>query len=416
MKFRFVLILLLWLFLSSVNTSPNLAVRASGQASWPDIGLTPVAEGLDNPVHITNAGDGSGRLFVVEQQGRIRIIKNNTLQGTFLDISDRVRSVGSEEGLLSVAFQPGFGTSQPYFYVYYTRQSGNNRVSRFTVSGNPNQADPASETTVLKLPHPTYQNHNGGQLAFGPDGYLYIGTGDGGGGGDPFGNAQDPGSLLGKLLRIDVSFTSITSVFSDFNIYLPLITKHSFSPPADQAYVIPPDNPFVDITGYRAEIWALGLRNPWRFSFDRLTGDLYIGDVGQSSQEEVDFQSSTSNGGENYGWNIMEGTACYNSLTCNKSGLTLPVFSYQTHVDGCAISGGYVYRGSSYPGLEGIYFAGDYCSGKIWGLRKSGSSWENQELRDTSLWISSFGEDEGGEIYLADRSSGSIYQLIDNNP
>lgn len=411
--------IILFCLILSVGFSPfeNKDVQAGNQSSWPIIDTNLIVGGLEDPVHITNAGDGSGRLFVVEQRGRIRIIVNNAVQSTFLDISDRVRSPatvgGTEEGLLSVAFPPGFGIGKPYFYVYYTLLNGDNRVSRFTVSGNPNLADPASERTILDLAHPTYGNHNGGQLAFGPDGYLYIGTGDGGGGGDPNNNAQNPGSLLGKMLRIDVEPTSTPLSTGEFITYLPFIPNNSSSPPNSQPYLIPPDNPFVGMAGYHSEIWALGLRNPWRFSFDRLTGDLFIGDVGQNSWEEVDYQPATSSGGENYGWNIMEGMVCYNSSTCDSSGMTMPVFTYQTQVAGCAVSGGYVYRGASYPGLQGIYFAGDYCSGRIWGLQNAGGTWQSQELADTIFQISSFGEDELGELYLADRSSGNIYQIIE---
>lgn len=417
MKTRYVLLFLFCLTLSVGFPIENSIVRAGSQISFPAIDTILVIGGFENPVHVTNGGDGSGRLFVVEQRGRIRIIENNAIQATFLDISDRVLSPfsggGSEEGLLSVAFPPDFGTVKPYFYVYYTLHNGNNRVSRFTVSGNPDQADPTSEFTILDLAHPTYGNHNGGQLAFGPDGYLYIGTGDGGGGGDPNNNAQNPGSLLGKLLRIDVNPTNTLQSFGDFFIYLPLMTNKSSAPQDGLPYLIPPDNPFVGVAGYRDEIWALGLRNPWRFSFDRLTGDLFIGDVGQNTWEEVDYQPATSSGGENYGWNIMEGMECYNSSTCDKSGFTMPIFTYRTHVDGCAVSGGYVYHGSSYPGLQGIYIVGDYCSGKIWGLQRIVDTWQYQELLDTTYNISSYGEDEQGELYFVDISSGNLYQIRD---
>jgi glucose/arabinose dehydrogenase len=215
------------------------------------------------------------------------------------------------------------------------------------------------------------------------------------------------------MLRIDVEPTSTPHGSGNFFTYLPFIPNNSSSPSYGQPYRIPPDNPFVGVAGYRGEIWALGLRNPWRFSFDSLTGDLFIGDVGQNTWEEVDFQPAASSGGENYGWNIMEGMVCYNSSTCDSSGLTMPVFTYQTQVVGCAVSGGYVYRGSSYPGLQGIYFAGDYCSGRIWGLQKNGSTWQSQELLNSGYQISSFGEDEEGELYLVDRTSGSVYQIID---
>jgi glucose/arabinose dehydrogenase len=390
------------------GTTPQAA--QPNLAPWPSINTSLVAGGLDNPVHITHAGDGSGRLFVVEQPGRIKILVNGVLQPTFLDITDRVRSTGNEEGLLSLAFPPDYDSSNPNFYVYYTQLDGNNVVSRFSTSGDPNLADPASEEKILVLPHPDYSNHNGGQLAFGADGYLYIGTGDGGGGGDPQGNAQNPASLLGKLLRIDVGKGEILISTGDFNVYLPLIFNQGTTPSPN--YRIPADNPFVGVAGYRAEIWALGLRNPWRFSFDRQTGDLYLGDVGQNTSEEIDYQSSASTGGENYGWNIMEGLDCYQSSTCDQTGLVLPVFTYPTMNPDCAVSGGYVYRGNDFPSLQGIYYFGDYCSGRIWGLQKTGENWSNSLLLVTGLRISSFGEDEGGELYLADRGNGSIYRII----
>jgi glucose/arabinose dehydrogenase len=415
MKINTLSILLAGIIFITSFTSPadqhNLAV-------WPALDTVLVVEGLDNPVHITHAGDGSGRIFVVEQPGRIKIVLNGVIQSTFLNISDRVRSPanggGNEEGLLSAAFPPAYGPTLPYFFVYYTQLDGNNVVSRFSTTENPNLADAASEEKLLVLSHPIYTNHNGGQIAFGPDDYLYIATGDGGGGGDLQGNAQNPGSLLGKMLRIDVDLKETPPGIGDFKVYLPLILDQGSDP--HRSYRIPPDNPFVGTTGFRDEIWALGLRNPWRFSFDRLTGDLYIADVGQNTSEEVDFQPAASSGGENYGWNIMEGMDCYQGSICDKTGLVLPVFTYPTNISGCSITGGYVYRGVEYPGLQGIYFAGDYCSGWIWGLQKTGSSWKNSQLLDTGFRISSFGEDETGELYIADRSSGIIYQVIDVSP
>ena len=367
-------------------------VERTTPGSYPLITLTHIAGGFESPVHITHAGDNSGRLFVVEQRGRIQELDN----GIFLDISDRVHSPfsggGNEEGLLSLAFPPGYGFGKDHFYVYYTRTDGNNQVSRFSLSGDPDIADPNSEEPIITLDHPTYSNHNGGQLFFGDDGFLYIGTGDGGGGGDPDKNGQDTNSLLGKLLRIDV--------------------EAGVDP-----YQIPPSNPFVDEPDHRGEIWSLGLRNPWRFSFDRLTGDLYLGDVGQGSWEEVDFQPANSLGGTNYGWNIKEGLECYNAANCDDQGMTDPVFVYPTHVDGtCSITGGYVYRGQDYPGLFGIYIYGDYCNGNIWGLDNQASKWANQLLLDTSLSISTFGEDENGELYLADISTGDIYQVVQVMP
>jgi glucose/arabinose dehydrogenase len=345
------------------------------------------------PIYLTHAGDGSGRLFVVEQAGRIRTVLNGAVQSTFLDITDRVRSPinggGQEEGLLSVAFPPGFGSTKDYFYVYYTFtfdvNEGYNRVSRFYINNN-GAADPNSEEQVILFNHPLNRNHNGGQLVFGPDGYLYIATGDGGGGGDPMNNAQNPASLLGKILRIDV--------------------ESGVNP-----YEIPPDNPFVGVQGYRPEIWALGLRNPWRVSFDRQTGDMVIGDVGQDNWEEIDFQPAASPGGENYGWNILEGTHCYNAATCDDSGMTPPIFEYPTNVDGaCSVTGGYIYRGPSST-LNGIYFYGDFCSGKIWGLQNTGGNWSNHMFFDTTNMIPTFGEDQAGNLYFSDRVSGDIFMI-----
>jgi glucose/arabinose dehydrogenase len=399
-KQKFLLVAIFCVILSTAYPPPQKQdAQAGTQTVWPSITTKRIVEGLNFPVHITNAGDGSGRIFVVEQAGRIQIIQDGAIHSTFLDITDRVRSPFSggapEEGLLSVAFPPGFGSSSSHFYVYYTHPDGDNQVSRFGLSANPNLADPSSEQKILELAHPFFTNHNGGQLAFGPEGYLYISTGDGGGSGDSLGNSQNPASLQGKLLRIH---------------------KESSLTPNGQAYRIPADNPFIGVSGYRQEIWALGLRNPWRFSFDRLTGDLYLGDVGQSTWEEINFQPADSPGGENYGWNIMEGEQCYNSSTCSTSSLILPIHTYQNGVEGCSVSGGYVYRGSSVPGMQGVYLLGDYCSGKIWGLQKNGSAWVYTELMNSAHKISSFGEDEAGEIYLADRNVGRIYQIIERAP
>ena len=350
----------------------------------PAITLTEQVGGLENPTHVTHAGDGSGRLFVTEKVGRVRVVREGTLLATtFLSITDRVRSTGSEQGLLSVAFPPDY-ESKGYFYVDYTDTDGDTVVARYHVTADPDVADPSSEEIVLTQTQP-FGNHNGGQLAFGPDGYLYIGMGDGGGGGDPQGNAQDPTTLLGKLLRIDVE---------------------SGATP----YGIPPSNPYTETADFEDEIWALGLRNPWRFSFDRATGDLYIGDVGQAEYEEIDFQPASSDGGENYGWNIMEGAHCYPSGPCDQTGLVLPVAEYE-HSLGCSVTGGMVYRGSDSPSLEGIYFYGDYCSGRIWGLLRDGGRWHEKLLLDTNLTITSFGEDEAGNVYVADFWGGVIYRL-----
>jgi glucose/arabinose dehydrogenase len=387
-------------------------------AVWPSLQLQVVANGFTRPVHIANAGDGSQRLFVVEQAGIIRILTNggNTLSTPFLDISDRVRSPGhgggSEEGLLSLAFPPDYDKTGA-FYVYYTNTAGDNRISRFRLTADANVADASSEELILLLEHPVQSNHNGGQLAFGADGYLYIGTGDGGGAGDPSNNAQDLSSLLGKVLRIDVALPVVSG--QSHKLYLPCIIENSAGEPKnEQPYRIPSDNPFVNTPNARPEIWAYGLRNPWRITFDRQTHDMWIGDVGQGQYEEVDLQLASSTGGENYGWRVMEGNHCYNAATCSQSGLVLPITEYD-HTLGCSITGGFIYRGSGSPALQGIYLYGDFCSGRIWGLQNS-NGWQSQQLLASGLSISTFGEGENGEMYLADMSAGGIYQITSSNP
>jgi glucose/arabinose dehydrogenase len=369
-------------------------------AQFPAISLAKQISGLSFPVHITHAGDGSGRLFIVEQPGRIRIVKAGVLLAApFLDISNSgVNRVlfGGEQGLLSVAFPPQY-SAKGYFYVYYTNLNGDNVVARYFLTANPDVADPGSEVILQTFSHPVFTNHNGGQLAFGPDGFLYIGTGDGGSGGDPNNNGQNPGTFLGKILRIDVE---------------------SVANPRNETYVIPPSNPFVATQGFLPEIWALGLRNPFRFSFDRLTGDLYIGDVGQNLFEEIDFQAAASPGGENYGWSIMEGFQCFNKLdfnnplpTCNQAGLTLPVAEYDHGQGDCAVIGGFAYRGNLHPQMKGFYFYGDECTGRIRALKRNGGVWQNSLLLDSPLTIASYGEDEAGELYLADYATGDIYRM-----
>ncbi len=421
-KLRFWL-LLFPIIIVMMNASSSWELgSARSAAAWPTLSFQLVTTDLDYPVHITHAGDGSKRLFIVEQPGIILVYKSTGLiTDPFLDIVARVRSVssggGGEEGLLSVAFPPGFGTSKDHFYVYYTNKNGDNQVSRFSMSSNPDKADPASEKLIMYFDHPQYSNHNGGQLVFGPDGYLYIGTGDGGGGGDPFDNAQDPTSLLGKLLRIDVEMEPDPGFTPTHHLYLP-VTIQSNPNSSQMPYRIPDTNPYVGMAGYREEIWAYGLRNPWRFSFDRSTGDLFIGDVGQSDREEIDFQPASSGGGENYGWNIMEGSQCYGSLSCDMTGLVMPVYDY-SHVSGnCSVSGGFTYRGGDYPGMQGIYFFADFCSGFIWGTQQTQTGWDTQELTQEAYSISSFGEDEDGELYLLDRqpNSGSLYRVIESPP
>ena len=392
----------------------NVRGRTSMQTAWPQISLIQVASGLTAPVYVTHAGDNSGRIFIVEQTGVIRIVHNgNLLTKPLLDISDRVRFNG-EEGLLSIAFPPNY-SQKGYFYVYYTRKGEtNNQVSRFHLSSDPNVADPNSEQPILLLNHPTYTNHNGGLLVFGPDGYLYIGTGDGGGGGDPSRNAQNPASLLGKLLRIDSEYAWGQTPAGSNQFFLPiLLNKNQTS--SSPSYKIPADNPFVGQSGARPEIWALGLRNPWRYAFDRQTHDLYIADVGQNTWEEIDFQPAGSQGGENYGWNILEGQHCYNTSSCTEpANYSPPIWEYNhgpNDSTGCSITGGYVYRGTDYPAMQGIYFYGDYCSRTVWGLQNNAGAWENHTCLNTPAGITSFGEDQSGELYLTS-SNGVVYQVV----
>jgi glucose/arabinose dehydrogenase len=352
----------------------------------PQIALVPKFSGLSAPLGATHAGDNTGKMYIVEQAGRIRLVDNGALLPTpFLDISGRVIS-GGEQGLLGLAFPPGFATSGR-FYVNYTRiQDGATVIARYLLTANPNVADNTSEVVLLTIPQP-FANHNGGQLAFGPvDGFLYIGMGDGGSGGDPQNNAQNDNSLLGKILRIDVESVAV-------------------------GYAIPPNNPFVGTPDARGEIWALGLRNPWRFSFDRQTGDLYIADVGQSLFEEVNFQLAGSAGGENYGWRIMEGAHCFGNPACSSAGLVLPVAEYG-HGPACSITGGFVYRGQAFPRIQGVYLYADFCSGQFWGLKRDGPIWQNTLLLTEPHSISSFGEDEAGNLYAADLSAGIVYEVV----
>ncbi|MGD8791249.1 MAG: PQQ-dependent sugar dehydrogenase [Anaerolineae bacterium] len=351
-----------------------------------------VASGLDHPVQVTHAGDGSGRLFVVEQPGRIRVVRNGTvLPDSYLDLSTQV-VYGGERGLLGLAFHPDYETNG-YFYVDYTRAGdGATVVARYTVSAaDPDVADPASITTVLTVAQP-FANHNGGQVLFGPDGYLYVGMGDGGSGGDPLEHGQAITSLLGALLRLDVD--------------------------GQAPYAIPPDNPFAGGPGLD-EIWAIGLRNPWRFGFDRLTGDLYVGDVGQNLWEEIDYQAAGTPGGVNFGWDCREGSHNYEFVgDCLTANLTDPIAEY-SHTEGQSVTGGFVYRGPAYPALQGRYFYADFSMGKIWSLYKTGSdpdTWSAPALElDTDLNLSAFGEDEAGELYVVDYGGGTIRRLADAN-
>jgi glucose/arabinose dehydrogenase len=346
-----------------------------------------VVTGLDRPVAITHAGDGSGRLFITLLTGSILIFDGHQiLPDPFLDIGALI-SAGGERGLFSVSFHPNYANNG-FLFINYTDTNGDTVIARYSVSVDPNRVDTASATIMLTVPQP-YSNHNGGQLQFGPDGLLYIGMGDGGSAGDPLNKAQSLETLLGKILRIDVD--------------------EGFP------YGIPVANPFIGHPEASKEIWALGLRNPWRFSFDRLTGDLFIADVGQKDIEEVNYQPADSQGGENYGWRLMEGSQCYEpSANCDNGILELPILEYD-HSLGCSITGGYRYRGDENPALWGTYFYGDYCSGRLWGaVENKNGEWITTELLDTDFQIASFGEDENGELYLVHFSSsnGIIFRIL----
>lgn len=373
----------LWRVLPSI-VALLLALGGLAAEAQARVALREVANGLTQPLAITHAGDGSGRLFITLQDGRVVIFDGTQLlPRPFLDIRDRVAS-GGERGLLSIAFHPEFASNR-LFFANYTNLEGNTVVSRFRASRRaPNVALPRGERVVLSVVQP-YANHNGGQLQFGPDGMLYIGMGDGGSGGDPENRAQDGGSLLGKLLRIDVN---------------------------QRPYGIPADNPFLNRTDIRPEIWAVGLRNPWRFSFDRATGDLYIADVGQNGWEEINVQPAGGPGGLNYGWRRMEGSHCFNPPSaCDDGTLTLPVLEYD-HGAGESVTGGYSYRGTQVPELAGYYVYGDFISGRIWAARREAGSWVAREILASSISISSFGEDEAGELYLTDYAGGRLLKFV----
>ena len=373
-----------------VPSSTPAPTTAAPAARVDAIGLELVAEGFQGSLFAGHAGDGSGRLFVIEQVGRVRVLRDGRLlPDPYLDITDRI-AAGGERGLLGLAFAPTFAEDGSFF-VDYTDRDGNTVVSEFRAPDPAaDRADPASERILLRIDQP-YANHNGGALAIGPDGLLWIATGDGGSGGDPQGNGQRLDTLLGKLLRIDPR------------------------PAGDAQYGIPADNPFVGRAGgrkqARGEIWAYGLRNPWRFSFDRATGDLWIGDVGQGTIEEIDHWPAGSAAGPNFGWNTMEASSCFEPAEgCATSGLVLPVTEYR-HGPGCSVTGGYVYRGASVPGLVGTYLYSDYCSGTIWGLDAAAESPAPRVLLDSGRSVASFGEDEAGEVYVVDLA-GQVLRVV----
>ena len=374
-------------FLTACDPGPTMDAPP-GNPGPNGLTVEQIAGGLDSPVHLTFApaalgGPADPRLFIVEQSGRIRIVgADGALRPTpFLDITDRVDCCG-ERGLLSVAFHPDYPTTG-WFFVNYTGAGGSTRVERYSVSQDPDVADESSATLILQVAQP-FGNHNGGQNAFGPDGMLYIGLGDGGSGGDPHGNGQNPNTLLGSILRIDVD--------------------------GDEPYAVPADNPFVGTAGARPEIWAYGLRNPWRFSFDRETGELYIADVGQNQWEEINRVAGDA-AGLNFGWNVMEASHCYSSNNCEQDGLELPIAEY-SHSDGCSVTGGYVYRGSALPDLTGHYFFSDYCDGWVRSLEPDAGA--EPSVRNWSLGnlgrITSFGEDAAGELYILSQA-GTVYRM-----
>jgi len=372
-----------------------IMLTVNSTAAWgqfPGITLEPVAGGFTQPVSIANAGDGTGRLFVVEQRGVVKIIQDGVvLQTPFLNITSKVIA-GGEQGLLNITFPPQFALRN-YFYVNYTRTpDGATVVARYRVTADPNVADPASEEVLIVVSQP-FANHNGGMMAFSPvDGFLYIGLGDGGSAGDPLNLALNvqplPGNrhFLGKLLRIDTESGAVP-------------------------YAIPGSNPLF--AGVRSELWARGFRNPWKFSFDRLTGDLYLGDVGQNTIEEINFQAAGSTGGENYGWSRFEGKLCFKpELGCVPGSRNVFPSRQYTHALGCSVTGGYVYRGAEFPMLEGIYFYGDFCTGRLWGLRRTAGGFGQKLLASTGLQISTFGEGEDGSVFVGDYSQGSLYRIV----
>ncbi len=381
MKTRFLLLLLICFgFFNSPDAQPQL-----------DLEL--YASGFDSPIGIVNAGDE--RLFVIEQRGHVQILneEGSLLETPFLDLSDVVSQSGFETGLLGLAFHPEY-SENGYFFVNYTRETdGNTVISRFTVDPqNPNQASRESEVQMFTVEQP-YANHNGGQLLFGPDGYLYIALGDGGDAGDPHDNGQDLTTMLGKMLRIDVNADN------------------------DSGYVVPPDNPFVGQENALDEIWAYGLRNPWRSSFDRLTDDFWIADVGQNDFEEVNFQSAASSGGENYGWRCYEGNAPFNTENCGEQeNYTFPVYDYPHEGEGCSgsVTGGYVYRGAMFNGMYGVYIFADFCTGNVYTITSSSEGFEGIQVGNFGGGeVTSFGEDLYGEIYVVMQSSGEIHKLIE---
>jgi len=379
---------------SGMNPSPSPSPTAATCAAGPIVTGTPtltsqlVVSGLRSPLDLQSVAGDRERLYVVEQGGRIRVVRGGQLASTaFLDVASRISS-GGERGLLGLAFHPQFATNRRFF-VNYTDPNGDTHISEFRAT-SADAADPSSERTLLVVAQP-FANHNGGGLAFGNDGFLYIGLGDGGSAGDPLGNGQNLSTALGKMLRIDVD--------------------------RGQPFAVPSDNPFASRPGAFPAIWAYGLRNPWRFAFDRATGDLYIADVGQNRLEEVDIGFASRHGGENYGWNVMEGEFCFRPANgCDRTGLTLPVLDYD-HTEGCSITGGFVYRGCRMPGYAGTFFYGDFCTGLIRSFRYANGQVTEQRDHKATVGrgvidsVSSFGVDADGEPYVVDYD-GEIYRIV----
>jgi len=342
------------------------------------------ADGAEAATGMTPAPNG--RMYITEKAGRIRVMTLNgfVLDEPFMDITDRIKSDGAEQGLVGLAFHPNY-QSNGYFYVHYTDLQGDNVIARYSAASGGNAGNPDSEEVLLRVDQPE-ATHNGGQLVFGPDGYLYIGIGDGGGGNDTFDNAQNGQTLMGSILRVDV------------NGAFP--------------YSIPNTNPFVGDPNFRDEIWAYGLRNPWRFSFDRVTDELYIGDVGEVTWEEINVVMAGSRGGINFGWPIYEGLHCTGLNECDSTGLTMPITEHEHGAEGCAVIGGYVYRGVSYPVLRGTYLFSDFCSGFIWGLSRNDSgAWRVEKLGEAGFAVTAFGQDLAGEVYILDHVGGGVFQI-----
>jgi glucose/arabinose dehydrogenase len=355
--------------------------------SGPDaLGIEPVAGGFLRPTAIAHAGDGSGRLFIGQREGLIRTVNpDGSVAGTpFLDLTQRVLA-GGEQGLLGIAFHPNYERNRRFFVAFSALPSGNNTISEFLASSDPSVADPSTERILISVPDPA-PNHNGGSLAFDQAGYLYISMGDGGGQNDQFGNAQNLNSLLGKILRIDVDAARASG----------------------RAYAIPPSNPFA-AGGGAPEIWAYGLRNTWRLSFDRASGDLFVGDVGGGRWEEINRETPAVTGGRNYGWPILEGNHCL-AASCTTTGLTPPIAEYD-HSLGCSVIGGFVYRGSEQPTLQGAYVFADYCSGILFTFDITGERFTPRQVLGSGLDVSAFGESEAGEIYLVDYAGGGLYRV-----